>query len=104
MRSLKILEIDRLPDLKAAICMVGEGNSPATKEATSLFEDANLCTIHAKRHANDIQLSNRILRDTVKHLQIGGLTKVAIYPVYTICCKRLWSVPALILGLSGIRL
>ena len=34
---------------------------------------------------------------------VGPLTKVAIYPTYTICCKRLWSVPASIPGLSGIR-
>ena len=25
---------------------------------------------------------------------IGGLTKVVTYPTYTICCKRLWSMPA----------
>ena len=34
---------------------------------------------------------------------VGSPTKVAIYPAYAICCKRLWSMPALILGLSGIR-
>ena len=34
---------------------------------------------------------------------IGGLTKVVIYPTYAICCNRLWSVPATILGSSGIR-
>ena len=33
----------------------------------------------------------------------GSLTKVEIYPTYTIHCKRLWSMPALILGLSSIR-
>ena len=25
---------------------------------------------------------------------VGSLTKVAIYPTYAICCKRLWSMPA----------
>ena len=25
---------------------------------------------------------------------IGGLTKVVIYPIYAIHCKRLWSMPA----------
>ena len=34
---------------------------------------------------------------------VGSLTKVAIYPTYAICCKRLWSMPILVLGLSGIR-
>ena len=33
---------------------------------------------------------------------VGSLTKVAIYPTYAIHCERLWSMPALILGLSGI--
>ena len=33
---------------------------------------------------------------------VGSLTKVAIYPTYTVCCERLWSVPALILGSNGI--
>ena len=34
---------------------------------------------------------------------VGSLTKVAIYPTYAICCERLWSVPAPVLGLNGIR-
>ena len=34
---------------------------------------------------------------------VASLSKVAIYSAYAICCKRLWSMPALIPGLSGIR-
>ena len=34
---------------------------------------------------------------------IGGLTKVPIYPAYTIHCKKLWSMPAPVPGSSGIR-
>ena len=34
---------------------------------------------------------------------VGSITKVAIYPAYAICCKRVWSMPAPILGLSSIE-
>ena len=34
---------------------------------------------------------------------VGSLTKITIYLTYTICCKRLWSMPAPIPGSSSIR-
>ena len=34
---------------------------------------------------------------------VGSLNKAGIYPAYAIHCKRLWSMPALIPGLSDIR-
>ena len=48
-----------------------------------------------------VYICDRLHRDAM--WMVGSLTKVVIYPTYVICCKRLWSMPALIPGLSGIR-
>ena len=34
---------------------------------------------------------------------VDSLTRIAIYPTYTICCEWLWSMPALIPGSAGVR-
>ena len=82
MRNLQISKIDGFPHPEAAICVVGEGNSPTTNgrimvsshcppnatEAVemyvvNLFEDVNLCSMHTKSITvmhKDIQLAHRI--------------------------------------------
>ena len=50
----------------------------------------------------DIYVCDRVHRDA---RWTGGLslTRIAIYPAYAIHCERLWSVPAVILGLGGVK-
>ena len=51
----------------------------------------------------ECQKCDRVLcTDTLGEL-VGSHTKVTIYPTYTICCKRLWSMPCLIPGSRGYR-